>query len=194
MSSLIPSGSASGTGSVTLLAPNTNSNQILTLPDATATLVATGTTPTLNGITFPATQVPSADANTLDDYEEGSWTPTYFGGTTAGTTTYNDTYGRYTKVGRLVTASFSVSIASVTGTGSGRIGNLPFTIGSNAGGSCSVMTRNLNWTDGDTYVIGYVPSDSTSILFYSCKDNSTWNAVPIDGDMDMYATIVYQSA
>jgi hypothetical protein len=37
--------------------------------------IASGQTFSLNGITFPATQVPSADANTLDDYEEGTWTP-----------------------------------------------------------------------------------------------------------------------
>jgi len=41
MSSAILQGGASGTGTVTLLAPNTNSNQILTLPDATATLLTT---------------------------------------------------------------------------------------------------------------------------------------------------------
>jgi len=45
MSSLIPSGSASGTGSMTLLAPVTNSNQTATLPDATGTVMVSGNMP-----------------------------------------------------------------------------------------------------------------------------------------------------
>jgi uncharacterized protein (AIM24 family) len=54
MSNAILSASASGSGSVTLLAPVTNSTQTLTLPDATGTVVSTGSTavvtaPLLNG-------------------------------------------------------------------------------------------------------------------------------------------------
>jgi hypothetical protein len=45
MASLIPSGSASGTGSMTLLAPTTNSNQTATLPDATGTVMVSGNMP-----------------------------------------------------------------------------------------------------------------------------------------------------
>ena len=44
MASLIPSGSASGTGSMTLAAPVTNSNQTITLPDSTGTVLTTATT------------------------------------------------------------------------------------------------------------------------------------------------------
>lgn len=56
------------------------------------------------GIKFPATQVPSADANTLDDYEEGSWTPAItFGGAAVGVT-YDTgrTKGSFVKIGRTV--------------------------------------------------------------------------------------------
>jgi hypothetical protein len=56
-----------------------------------------------NGITFPATQSASSDANTLDDYEEGTWTPTQGAGlVVVGTFTSS---GTYTKVGRQVTIS-----------------------------------------------------------------------------------------
>ena len=55
---------------------------------------ATGT-----GIAFPATQSASSDANTLDDYEEGSWTPALTDGYTR---TYGNRVGRYIKVGKLV--------------------------------------------------------------------------------------------
>ena len=57
-------------------------------------------------IKFPATQNASADANTLDDYEEGTWTPAY-ALTTPGTSsfgTYATQTGTYTKIGNKVEA------------------------------------------------------------------------------------------
>lgn len=87
---------------------------------------------TLNGgqIKFPATQVPSADANTFDDYEEGTWTPTMtFGGSATGVT-YTTQIGRYTKIGRLVTIEGELLLSSNgTGVGAALILGLPFTVG-----------------------------------------------------------------
>jgi hypothetical protein len=85
-------------------------------------------TPTTSGsgISFPATQSASSDANTLDDYEEGTWTPTMFGSTTAGTTTYSSQIGRYTKIGNLVCATCYLAWSNATGTGNMVIGGLPF--------------------------------------------------------------------
>jgi hypothetical protein len=90
-------------------------------------------TPTTSGagITFPATQSASTDANTLDDYEEGTWTPTITY-ETPGTLSvgYLERSGIYTKIGNLVTISFMVRINAFTkGTASGilRIGGVPFT-------------------------------------------------------------------
>jgi hypothetical protein len=64
------------------------------------------------GITFPATQSASTDANTLDDYEEGTWTPTV-----GGTATYTTRNATYTKIGRNVTIWADVVINAI-GTGS----------------------------------------------------------------------------
>ena len=63
-----------------------------------------------SGITFPATQSASSDANTLDDYEEGTWTPTIQNFTVSGTSTLS---GTYTKIGRVV--YFNITFAN-TGT------------------------------------------------------------------------------
>jgi hypothetical protein len=78
------------------------------------------------GIKFPATQVSSADANTLDDYEEGNWTPVpSFGGNNVGMS-YSSA-GRYTKIGRVVQLSCSFSItANGSSTGIWRVSGLPF--------------------------------------------------------------------
>ena len=78
------------------------------------------------GIAFPATQSASSDANTLDDYEEGTWTPTFTSLTVnSGTPVWS---GTYTKVGRLVTVTFfSSGTYNITITaGSTAINNLPF--------------------------------------------------------------------
>jgi hypothetical protein len=61
---------------------------------------------------FPATQNASADANTLDDYEEGTWTPSI-----GGTATYTTQTGTYTKIGNVVHYKGALTI-NVIGTGS----------------------------------------------------------------------------
>jgi hypothetical protein len=71
----------------------------------------------------------TAAANLLDDYEEGTFSPTIIGTTTAGTATYTEQNGRYTKIGRLVQFEIYMVYTAGTGTGNLRISNLPFTIG-----------------------------------------------------------------
>lgn len=77
------------------------------------------------GITFPATQSASSNANTLDDYEEGTWTPTITAA--SGTYTTVTASGSYIKVGNAVTVRIRVDIAN-NGTAANRmnIANFPF--------------------------------------------------------------------
>jgi hypothetical protein len=118
---------SSGGGQITLQEPTTASNFTQTLPAATGTLVISGTTPSLNGIAFPATQSASANANTLDDYEEGTWTPQIGTDGSQPTVTYSSQNGRYTKIGNEVTVEAYVQWTGTSG-GSGGvvIKNLPF--------------------------------------------------------------------
>ena len=131
MSSVVISGNTSGT--ITLDAPAVAGTTTLTLPATSGTVALTAsptftgqaTIPTINltggQITFPATAVPSADANTLDDYEEGTWTPSL-----GGTATYNARSARYTKIGNTVNA-FCLLNVSLIGTGSTTlVSGLPF--------------------------------------------------------------------
>jgi len=81
------------------------------------------------GITFPATQSASSDANTLDDYEEGTWTPNLTGDVGGSGQTYTAQTGTYTKVGRAVTVGFYIQLsAKGTITGNAIISNLPFSV------------------------------------------------------------------
>ena len=64
-----------------------------------------------SGITFPATQVASSDANTLDDYKEAAWSPVISAGSgTPTTVTVNSAV--YTKIGRFVVCTFDLSIVN----------------------------------------------------------------------------------
>jgi hypothetical protein len=79
------------------------------------------------GITFPATQSASSNANTLDDYEEGTWTPT---DGSAAVLTFTSASGVYTKVGRLVTASCTLTYPTTATANAAYISGLPFNQGS----------------------------------------------------------------
>jgi hypothetical protein len=81
------------------------------------------------GLKFPSTQVPSSDANTLDDYEEGTFTPgVLFGGSATGLT-YNSQTGRYIKIGSLVVCWIRLDIDQKgSSTGTATLTGLPFTV------------------------------------------------------------------
>jgi hypothetical protein len=113
------SGTAGNTISFTQ-AMTLNANGVLALQGASTS--ANGV-----GITFPATQSASTDANTLDDYEEGTFTPTVAGTSTVGTGTYVAQVGTFTKVGRVVSFTIYIKWTAHTGTGNLTIASLPFT-------------------------------------------------------------------
>jgi hypothetical protein len=94
-------------------------------------LGATIPTTSGTGITFPATQNASSNANTLDDYEEGTWTPSItFGGASTGIT-YSAQYGYYTKIGNVVYYYCSIQLTNKgSSTGDALVTGLPFTASS----------------------------------------------------------------
>jgi hypothetical protein len=96
------------------------------------------------GVAFPATQVASADANTLDDYEEGTFTAT---ATVAGSsTTQSNSAGFYTKVGRVCHVTFRCTLTSLgSGTGTFAIA-LPFTANSDTWQSGVLIHYGVNFS------------------------------------------------
>jgi hypothetical protein len=82
-----------------------------------STIGVGGATPAASGagITFPATASLSSDGNTLDDFEEGTFTPTYVAGTTNfSSVTYEQQVGKYTKIGRIVILTVTISTTAIT--------------------------------------------------------------------------------
>ena len=94
-----------------------------------AALIASLSTFAAGQIGFPATQVPSANVNTLDDYEEGTWIPDLqFGGAKVGITYDADTIGTYTKIGNRVFITCRIILTSKgTSVGTVAIYGIPFT-------------------------------------------------------------------
>lgn len=106
-------------------------------------------------IKFPASQSASTDVNTLDDYEEGTWTVTLTA-STPGTlsVSYGNRAAWYTKIGRQVIAGFYLTWSMTKGNASGDIllSGLPFTAAVPFSGA-----------DAQTGFIGYVNSFPVSV-------------------------------
>jgi hypothetical protein len=135
------------------------------------------------GVAFPATQVASADANTLDDYEEGTWTPTAIGTSTAGSATYTARIGKYTKIGNTVTAMCSLGWSAHTGSGDIAISGLPFTsasYSSNAIWAASVYANDMNFGTLATQLAIFVSEADTVLTFRGMINNATRVNVPLD--------------
>jgi hypothetical protein len=116
---------------------------------------------TPNGLTFNGD---TAAANALDDYEEGTWTMgVSFGGASVGVTYINNA-GRYTKIGRQVTASGYLALSSKgSSTGDAEITGLPFTNVGIAAGIAPVTLRYDSVSFANA-IQGFLNAGETKIL------------------------------
>jgi hypothetical protein len=110
------------------------------------------------GITFPATQVASANANTLDDYEEGTFTPT-FSGSSSNPTITGSVFGSYVKIGRMVSVHIQWQMTYTGGSGVMSFA-LPFVVSTGySHGHCGCI--------GPLYAASYPGSGSYPV--YNCR-------------------------
>lgn len=127
-------------------------------------------------LSFPATQNASADANTMDDYEEGTWTPAVAGSSTAGAQTYATQAGRYTKIGRVVFYEFYIIMSALDGTTAGdiRITGLPFSAVAGNEFYASGLGRydRLNLTTAGNQVGARVNAGATHMTLFESTDNN----------------------
>jgi hypothetical protein len=124
----------------------------------------------------------TAAANALDDYEEGTFTPTIVGTSTAGTGTYTTQVGRYTKIGNRVYFTAYIVWTAHTGTGNMRASALPFTSNSTANNFNAVSVWNANIAlTASNLLTAYVEVNSTSVTLtqYPVGGGAS-AAVPID--------------
>lgn len=151
----------SGTAFKITLDHAATADRVITVPDVTDTLALLGRAQTFSGlntfsttltasnaltvgglisanggqIAFPAAQNASADANTMDDYEEGNWVPSV-----GGSATYTARVASYIKIGRMVTV-WCALVVNAIGTGStNTISGLPFTADHIGAGPVSQFT------------------------------------------------------
>jgi hypothetical protein len=91
----------------------------------------------------------TAAANLLDDYEEGTFTPTLTGASTPGTgQAYTTQQGNYTKIGNVVNFNINLDLSSVgTAAGTLQIEGLPFTAADTAGSQQAAVIGNLDHID-----------------------------------------------
>jgi hypothetical protein len=199
MSSVIVAGDTSG--SVTLQAPAIAGSTVLTLPTVSGTM-ATLTTPSFTttigvggatpsasgaGITFPATQSASTDANTLDDYEEGTWTATLKGGGADPTTPVTAT-GIYTKIGRSVTVSVYFDNVNTTGaSGEAYIAGIPFTPSASFMGS--VRSYQFAFPVGTTSLSCAASNGASILAIYVSGTNANWGNLQHNAGAGRYLTV-----
>ena len=166
--------------------------------NSSANLVLQGGTTTANGIgiTFPATQSASTDANTLDDYEEGTWTPVIGGSGGTSGQTYSTQTGTYTKIGRQVTCNFVATLsAKGTITANLQIQGLPFTSGIGYSAICFAWwylgaSTTVVWLGGSTAASNTVATIYAATVATAASGNNL-TTTDIGNSCQLQGTIIY---
>ena len=142
------------------------------------------------GITFPADQTiigASSDANTLDDYEEGTWTPS--DGSGAGLT-FAQNAGSYTKIGREVTCYMAVEYPSTANGNNAQINGLPFTSANNV--SQQAFGGSIIFTTLDANYAFFIATNATAT--YSHTYAGVRQANSVFSSKVVYVVLQYQTA
>ncbi len=144
-----------------------------------------------NGILFGSD---TAAANTLDDYEEGTWTPQIQGTSGAGTASYNTQRGRYLKVGNLVYLTGYCGWTSGSAGGELRVTDLPFSALSNSEGIGSCMLHSISFQSGSSPVVLYLGGGTNYTYFYQSRDNNSWISLNYDDAGYIIFNVTYRVA
>ena len=186
-----------GTNEIELVTGGNNrvtvqNNGDLTIQDGNL-IVASG-----HGISFVATaNGPGPVVGELfDDYEEGTWTPTIAGGTTAGTASYNYQNGSYEKIGRQVTVRGFVDWTSATGTGSLQIEGLPYAATSTSLDYIqpgSIMIGDMTFPAGRTMATAYMPNGASYINVFMSGSNVVYAAESLEASGKLIFSVTYST-
>ena len=124
------------------------------------------------GITFNGD---TAAANALDDYEEGTWTPSIHNG---GSPSYSQQAGLYTKIGNLVTHVFVIAYSGASSSSSTRIQGLPFAYSSTFETTTNLGRIGAAWNDAESagsralHAVGHTGT-GTSMIYVDLLTSGT---------------------
>jgi hypothetical protein len=154
-------------------------------------LAGGNTSATGTGIAFPASQNASSDANTLDDYEEGTFTATLTGDVSNPTTpvTVN---AKYTKIGNVVTIAIGYENVNTSGaSGAVSIQGLPFAPSDFRAVGTVGFYVGVNFTGT---LIGIVSTGATNLEYYSINSGGIWTPATHNAGSARYfwATMTYR--
>jgi len=149
--------------------------------------------PSGKGIDFSATADGGGTSTTqelLDDYEEGTWTPVDASG---GSVSYTDTAGncKYTKIGRTVIASFTVTFLSTSNAAQARIGGLPYACVGTTNNNASVAIGEHNDLHQATMVVN---QGQSYMLVLMCSSGVSVRANNECSGKNYRGTAIYQTA
>jgi hypothetical protein len=156
-------------------------NAVDTLPSTTVQVATnTASIATINGeITTLNTEVAALQAQ----YSSGTWTPTLQGSTLGGTPTYTVQSGTWEKVGRMVTARFSVAVSALGGpTGNMQISGLPFTSvnAANDNGGCTIhLMSGVTLDAGYVTLTGIVAPNTSLVALQELASAKTGQPTPV---------------
>ena len=183
----------------TISSTDTNGNITLD-PNGTGSVAITSANLVLtsgNGIDFSATADSSGTAasEVFDDYEEGSFTPTWASGLTS--ISYTSQVGRYVKIGTFVHCQILLDASSATKASSQvKIGGLPFTsanvTGSHGGGVCVSTGGGFNIGDGG--VVFEIQNNDTELIWHSQSGADYAGTSLSDQNAPMKFTVTYIAA
>lgn len=137
------------------------------------------------GLQFPATQAADADANTFDDYEEGSWTPADGSGAALALTTVE---GQYVKLGQLVVASCTLTYPATGSGASAVISGLPFTAQNSTN---NMYGATINFGNASVTFTGLVVKNTATIAFFDNAGTAKTNANLTTATIRM--TVIYRA-
>jgi hypothetical protein len=153
------------------------------------------------GIDFSATANSSGTMTSelLADYEEGIFSPTAFGSSSAGTTTYGLQFGMYVKIGNLCHFQVRMQVTNMTGTGDLYLGGLPFnTISDTERAYASIAVGyldNLSFGNvSDTHLVLYTQQNNNYVVVRSSGNNRASTAVPVDSSFTILYGGTYRTA
>mgnify|MGYP005996023467 CR=1 FL=1 len=139
------------------------------------------------GLTFNGD---TAQANALDDYEEGTWTPTAAGGHTGITVDTNNCV--YIKVGKMVTLHFEIYYPTGLSGSTFKTGGVPFQIDEEATGT--VMLNSVDFPTNRTMVTLY--GNNSELRLYASGNGQNWQDLhgnDVTTDASILGTITYRS-